>query len=149
MFDLWFFLHQEVVASFLANLVLGSGLSTSHRRGSPVTDLLPIPLGRSRPVPCETTFLANIVSLVTGSSGVTSPQMHPSGIPVLFSLLQHSDAAICIFPDSRNIWVWCIGLIIQTEGLQLWGSSLMPSFSRYHWGTNQSTTMVPEVSGVQ
>lgn len=149
MFDLWFFLHQEVVASFLENLVLGSGLSIFHQRGSPVTDLLPISLGRNRPAACENTFLANIVSLSAGFSSVTSPQMHPSGILGLFSLLQQSDAAICIFPDCRNIWVWCLGLIIQGEGLHLLGSSLMPSFSRQHWGTNQSITMVPEVSGLQ
>lgn len=67
-----------------------------------MTDLLPIPLGTNRPAACKTTFLANIVSLATGFSGVTSPQMHPSGVPGLFSLLQHSDAAICIFPEYRN-----------------------------------------------
>ena len=59
--------------------------SRLHLRDSLVTDMLPILLENNKPAACERTFLAKIVSLATGFSGVTSPQMHhPSGRPGLF-----------------------------------------------------------------
>lgn len=62
----------------LENLLLWSGQPTLHLRDSLVTDMLPIPPETNKPEACERTSLTKIVSLATGFSGVTSPQMHPS-----------------------------------------------------------------------